>query len=261
MKKLKLSIFALLLGVLSSYSQTDGTVVFSVRTVTNLGEYSPKNVLAIWVETSGGTFIRSLKVMAGARIQQLYTWKVASGLNTTDAITGATLNSHSTHNITWNCRNLSNVLVNDGDYRIRVEFTEEHVQGPIYNYSFTKGTSSQTINFPDQAYFKDASLTYTVAADINEFNENIFVRVYPNPFSEVVYFAFSDNENTHSRIEIYNVNGSLIFSNENSVSIGEFRVFSWDGKTINGQDAAKGIYSYIIHSEKKNFKGTILKIR
>ena len=80
---MKTKIFAILLLFLSgisfsihaqnSSSRTSGEVTFTVRTVTENGTYSPKHVLAIWVEDANG-FVKSRLVRANQRKQYLYKW-------------------------------------------------------------------------------------------------------------------------------------------------------------------------------------------
>ncbi|MBN1340455.1 MAG: DUF2271 domain-containing protein [Bacteroidales bacterium] len=144
----------------SKGGNTPGNVSFTVRTVSEGGNYAPKHVLAIWVEYNAG-FVKTRKAMANQRKQYLYTWKAASNYNVVDAITGPTLTSHTTHTVAWDCTDLSGNTVEDGNYTIWVEFTEKHAQGPLYSIGFTKGVAPQTINPPDETYFKDISLEYT----------------------------------------------------------------------------------------------------
>ncbi|MCD4731924.1 MAG: DUF2271 domain-containing protein [Bacteroidales bacterium] len=139
---------------------SSGEVTFTVRTVTAGGNYSPKHVLAIWIEDVNG-FVKTRKAMANQRIQYLYTWKAASNFNVVDAITGPTLTSHQTHTVSWDCTDLDGEIVPDGDYVIWVEFTEKHDQGPLYNITFTKGPDAQSITPPDETYFKDIELEFT----------------------------------------------------------------------------------------------------
>lgn len=263
MKKLSavILITACVLFFQSGYSQTDGTITFSVRTASNGGFYSPENVLAIWLETSSGTFVRTFKVRAANRIQQLYTWKVKSGLNTTDAITGSTLSNHTTHSVTWNCRNLSNVLMPDADYKIRVEYTEEHEQGPLAEYTFSKGTISQVINFPDQSYFKDAVLTYNALTSIAESGSAVHVTPFPNPFTESVTLNFQNDGSEKYVLHIFNTTGSLVFSGEFSQILNNRIYVFWNGKDSDGNECPEGTYFYNIVSGKNSYSGKLLRAK
>jgi|GEM_PF-1071945 len=175
MKKLTLILFTLLLSsvtvlVLTSFSvfekdnplgrdNTPGAVTFTVKTLPAGGNYSPKHVLAIWVEKDG-EFVKTRKAMANSRKQYLYTWKAASNYNVVDAITGSTLSSHQTHTIEWDCTNLDGNIVPDGNYTMLIEFTDKHAQGPLYSIDFMKGTEAIALTPPNQQYFINMEFSY-----------------------------------------------------------------------------------------------------
>ena len=176
MKKQGLSIFSLLLTglfsliFLTSFNSTDshnngkattgGEMTFTVTTLPAGGNYSPKHVLAIWVEDVDG-FIKTRKAMANQRKQYLYTWKAASNYNVVDAITGSTLNNHQTHTISWDFIDLEGNLVPDGEYTVWIEFTDKHAQGPLYHITFEKGPDAISLTPADEQYFVDIAFDYT----------------------------------------------------------------------------------------------------
>ena len=116
--------------------------------------------LAIWVEFEDD-FVKTRKAMANQRKQYLYTWRAASNYNVVDAITGATLNSHQTHTVSWDCTDLEGEVVTDGHYVVWAEFTEKHGQGPLMTVEFTKSTEAITINPSDEDHFINMGLIYT----------------------------------------------------------------------------------------------------
>jgi hypothetical protein len=144
-------------------AQTDGQVTFRVTTQTANGNYAPSHVLAIWVTDAQTNFVKTLKRQAASRIRYLTKWGPISRSNVVDGITGATLNSHQTHTLTWNLRNTSRALVPDGTYRFYVEFTENNASGPWTStnvISFYKGTTGVTSSPPNQTYFRSMLITY-----------------------------------------------------------------------------------------------------
>lgn len=164
-----LALFSWILLILSSSSlladndqskASSGELTFTIRTVTASGNYSPKHVLAIWVEDMNG-FVKTRKAMANQRKQYLYIWKAASNYNVVDAITGSTLTSHQTHTVSWDCTDLDGEIVPDGDYVVWAEFTDKHAPGPLYNITFTKGPDPQSMTPADETYFKDIELEFT----------------------------------------------------------------------------------------------------
>lgn len=155
---------ALLSGTVpSGLAQTEGTAVFTVRTVTHNGNYAPDHVLAIWVTNESGQFVQTLKRRAASREQYLYQWISDSNRNDVDGTTGATLGSHQTHVLPWDCTDSAGAVVPDGTYRIHVEMTERNGQGPwtADTLQFVKGPAPASATFPDQTNFRDLSLTYT----------------------------------------------------------------------------------------------------
>ncbi|MCE9615399.1 MAG: DUF2271 domain-containing protein [Lentisphaerae bacterium] len=144
---------------------TDGIATFRVGTVTANGRYAPRHVLAIWVTDSQTNFIKTLKRQAAARSQYLYQWRARTGgYAPVDGVSGATLSSHTTHTVTWDCRNTNGVVMPDGQYRFFVEFTELNGQGPwtaTNSIAFTKSTASVTSNVPNLPNFTAMQIVFT----------------------------------------------------------------------------------------------------
>ncbi len=131
--------------VINNAVKTPGSLSVTATTSTYSGQYAPRHVLAIWVESGSGTFVKSLMVYAQARKEHLTNWLSAtSSGNTTDAITGATLSNHGTRNCTWNGKDASGNVVGDGAYKVCVEYTESNGTGKIARFGFTKGTVADT---------------------------------------------------------------------------------------------------------------------
>ena len=149
---------------------SDGTVTFQVKTISYGGKYSEKNIGAIWVEDSQGQFVKTLKVWAKKRKQHLIKWGAVSNENDVDAITSATIRSHEIHSVTWDCTDTDSSNVPDGPYKIYVEFTEDNSNkdgqppGKWTVVEFAKGAAPQNINPPDETYFQNVELVYTISS-------------------------------------------------------------------------------------------------
>ncbi len=253
MKKALIFVFLLATLVAKNQAQTIGTATFTITTVSNGGQYSPDNVIAIWVKNSSGLFVKSMKVMAVQRIQYLYQWKASSSLNTVGAITGATLTSHQTHVISWNCKNTSNVLVPDGDYQFWIEFADDDFQGPYTHYTFTKSSAAQTQNFTDATRFKNVSIVWT--PDPNGVEEAIQpAKIVRNPGSDLIGFVLPTQIADNAILQIFDVAGNQIFSTENYFDDGNSRYFVW-----NSMGAKRGIYVYRIESGATISSGKIFR--
>jgi hypothetical protein len=137
----------------------------TVTTVTNNGQYSPRNIGAIWISKNNDMFVKTLAIWARSRISRLTLWNSVTSSagqngNTVDAITGATLSSHQTHRASWNCTNTSRVVVPDGSYRVHFEMTDKNSAGPQTSIDFTKGPMPFSVTPPDQPNFKGINLVF-----------------------------------------------------------------------------------------------------
>ncbi|MCA9690594.1 MAG: DUF2271 domain-containing protein, partial [Myxococcales bacterium] len=134
-----------------------------VRTRDAGGEYSPRNVGAVWIERADGAFVRTLERWAAVREQHLVHWLAASGGDVVDAVTSATLSAHLTHVVTWDLRDAAGLEVSPGEYRVRVEFTERNSNagdgpGEQLALPFVLGEGPVVVAPPDQGSFADLLL-------------------------------------------------------------------------------------------------------
>lgn len=226
------TIFILLafIGLASFGQSTPGELSFSFTSLPNDGNFSPRHVLAVWVENNEGNFVQTLKLRADRRVKYLYTWNQVSTGNTTDAVTGATLNSHETHKLNWDLTDASGNLVTDGDYKMRVEYTSEHAQGPLLEINFNKSTETVSLQPSNATYFENLSLTYTpestTGLDKNISGENI--RFWPNPANDFIKFTLNISQNEEINIGLYDLNlkkVAHIFSGSTSDGV---KSFTWN---------------------------------
>lgn len=220
----------------SSFSQADitntsGEVTFTVKTVTANGNFAPRHVLAIWVEDAQG-FVKTKLLRANQRKQYLYTWNSVSGGNVVDATTGATLTSHQTHTVIWDCTDVDGNVVPDGDYTVRVEFTEKHAQGPLTAVTFTKGTEEQHLTPADEDHFINMTLDYIPETNGLNSSEERNLQVYPNPGNGIFNINLSSVE--PFELDVYDVAGINIYHQSGN---GTKRVVSIDLSRFNS-----GIY-------------------
>lgn len=124
---------------------TAGTLTVSTATSTAGGNYSPRHVMAIWVENSSGVFVKTLLAYAAKEIRYLTYWTTNSSQNTTDAITGATQNPFATRTCTWNGTNVSGTVVADGTYMVCMELTDKNGTGKYATFNFTKGPTAVSL--------------------------------------------------------------------------------------------------------------------
>lgn len=208
--KTNLSILFLFAFIINVNAQV---AAFDFRTVTDNGTFSPKHVLAVWIEKTNGEFVKTVYLRANNRKQYLYTWNNKSGGNKLDALTGATLSSHSSRSAHWNCRDLNGDIVANGTYKYVVEYTEKHAQGPKHSIDFVISNSIETTNPTDQTYFKDMNITYDPnGVGIEEYTpEQNVISIFPNPSNGELSIQLSQDVLQNGNLEIVDISGKIIF--------------------------------------------------
>jgi MYXO-CTERM domain-containing protein len=133
---------------------------FEVLTKAQGGRYAPNNIGAIWIEEASGRWVKTLAVWAGVRERYLYRFRDASGGTRMDAVTSATLSSHTVHQASWDLTDSSRQAVPDGDYRLVVELTDRSAAGASTALDFALGPASFELSPPDEPYFVQMKLNY-----------------------------------------------------------------------------------------------------
>lgn len=136
------------------------------------GNYAPKNIVAVWVEDSAGTFQKTIGRWAATRKQYLLTWNQKAGTNDVDAISGATRASHNgTLTVMWDLKNKSGTVVPDGTYTIRMELADSNATSTTQlnegTFTFVKGPSPQMQSALSNGGFTGVSINYAASAACN----------------------------------------------------------------------------------------------
>jgi hypothetical protein len=211
-----LLLLLLLITGSSLYSQTAGTFSFSVVTTAPSGTYGTKHIMAIWIENSSPTFVKT-KIMYSktSNWDHLATWTSKSGGNLVDATTGATLATHGLVSFLWNGTDVSGVVVPDGAYKVWVEMAWDAnltTGKTITSYSFTKGPSSFTAAPANTANFLGVNLAWTPSTPTSIENDmqNDDIKVYPNPTSGLLNIDFKKSAlacnvliNNNAGVQVY----------------------------------------------------------
>lgn len=148
-------------STLNNSTKTAGSLSVSTLTSPAGGKYAPSHVLAIWVETSKGTFVKSLLVYAQKRKDYLTNWLASSSKSNTDAVTGATLTSHAIRTCSWDGTDTSGIVVGDGAYRVCMELTDKNATGNFSIVGFTKGTAADKQSPANVTCFSSLAIQWT----------------------------------------------------------------------------------------------------
>jgi hypothetical protein len=197
-------------------SQTAGNFSFSVITTAPTGSYGTKHLMAIWLENSSPTFVKT-KIMysSAGNWDHLATWTSKSGGNLVDATTGATLSTHGLVSFIWNGTDVSGNVVPDGNYNVWLEMAWDKSLSTgktLTSYSFTKGPVSFSSTPPNTANFLGTNLTWTPspATSIENDMQNDDIRVYPNPTSGILNIDFK-REALACNIRVNNTTGVQVY--------------------------------------------------
>jgi hypothetical protein len=219
-------------------AQTTGTLTFTFNQPkpTSPSVTNNSNIIAVWIESSTGTFIKTkLKHVSNSTADHLPTWAAKSGgiasnamganSNTVSADTGATLKnaavSPSTFinfglkTITWDGTNVTGGIVLDGAYKIWVESSWNDNGTSLYHneiisFPFTKGTSTTSSTPTGDGFINTVTLTWTpTQAGIDNFSNKPEVSLYPNPTNGILNMEFKNEVNA---IRIINILGKVVYN-------------------------------------------------
>lgn len=194
-----------------SKAQTTGNLTFSVTTTEPPGGYTGKNIVAIWIRNSTGTFVKTKMKYASRREQYLDQWISNSGKNTIDATTGATLPNHGTLSITWDGTNTDGSVVPDGNYEVWVQMTDANSSGQTASVPFVKGPLAVQHSPANKGNLTSIALKWMPSTtDIHTVETNNF-EVYPNPTQGIINVKIK-NSGIPDEILISNSNGRIIKS-------------------------------------------------
>ncbi|HNX07970.1 MAG TPA: T9SS type A sorting domain-containing protein [Bacteroidales bacterium] len=219
--KLAFGLFLFLLFPFLTMAQTAGTLTFTVTTAAPSGQYSPKHLVAMWIQNSSVTntptdFIKTK--IAYTRLTNpnysayLNKWVSASARNVVDATTGATRNiSSETLTFTWNATNVSGTVVPDGTYYVWMQMTASNTNGTAIYVEFTKGPAEVTLTPANSGNYSGMSLHWMPSnSSVSETETNKLFSVSPNPVNASSKLSYSLSELADVTITMYDVSGKLI---------------------------------------------------
>jgi hypothetical protein len=212
---ISLYLASFLLLPLTANAQTAGTMTLTFTT-TSTGGFSPKHLVAVWLENSSAAFVKTkLKQSSADNLDHLALWTSKSGENVVDAITGATLATHGTLVVNWNGTAVDGNLVPDGDYTVWVEmaWAQSLTTGKTFqSYTFTKGPATQHLTPAGNANLLDIKLDWVPSVSSSrEVPMDNGVSVYPNPAHGLLYISLGRQE-TGTSIRIISLTGAVVYT-------------------------------------------------
>jgi hypothetical protein len=258
---MRLSFLTIILSFCTfAFAQTQGTLTLNFTQTPHTSYTGSKNVMAVWVQTNSGTFVKTRKRNVGNGTKDhLPIWAVNSGgsvnnatssaCNTVGATTGATLNNFGAISVTWDGTDVSGNLVADGTYKITIESTWNHgnTNTTTRTFTFTKGPNAD-VQWPnDDSNFTGIILSWQPSgAGVAEVASPLLVQISPNPSSSG-QVEVSFNEATS--ITVYNMAGAEILV---------VPVLNEQKKTLNLSAVPNGIYFVEVSNGKTSVKEKIV---
>ena len=141
------------------------TLTATFTSTPNNGPYAPNNVVAVWVEGPGGTFVKTIGRWSLVRTQHLVAWNLKAGAGDADAVSGATRSDHAAPlTVTWNLLDKQGQAIPDGTYTIRMEMADANSTTAAQNrqgtFTFVKGASPQMQSGLANGGFNNVSLNF-----------------------------------------------------------------------------------------------------
>jgi hypothetical protein len=239
------------------FSQTNGTLSFSVTTTAPSGQYGTKNVLAIWIENSATSFIKTKIMYSSSKtVDHLLTWDSKSLGNVADAITGPTRTSHGTVTFLWNGKNSANALVPDGSYFAWLEMAWDDdlaADRTVNSFPFNKASTTTHSAPANTSNFLSINIDWTpLTTAVEGVMEGKDIIVYPNPSTGLVNINFKQSEK-ECFVQIINETGRIVYNEK--ISDLQAGIRTLDLTRLPG-----GIYYCTLHLPEKDIVFSILLI-
>jgi len=241
-------LFVSMISIGEMMAQSTGTLQITTTTSNAGGNYAPRNIVAVWVETENGQFVKTLVAYANSRKTHLNTWessttKAGSAYNTVDAVTGATRSSHGTINCSWNGTDYKRNKVEDGTYKLRFELTDKNSTGNFASFPFSKSNIPQKQTPANVPSFASTSILWTpsVPNGLEAMSQQKEVEINWEP-SSCQLSVPGDNV---KYLEIYNLAGQLVLKNQSSFA--------------NLTNFQNGAYIIVVKTNNGNFSKKIIK--
>jgi len=243
MKSLFLSISLFVCSLLNA--QTTGTLTLAFSQTPHTSFEGTKNVMAVWIESSTGTFVKTrARNAGGGTSDHLAVWAVKSGgsagncmsasCNTLGATTGATLSNFGNRNFSWDGTDVSGNILPDGTYKITVESTWNHGSAATTtrSYTFVKGAAQDVQTPASDANFTNISLAWNPAGSgLVENTLEMVVSIQPNPSVNGVYNV---EFNYATKVSAMNLAGEEVYTED--VKMNEV------SKTVDLSNVSTGVY-------------------
>lgn len=132
------------------------------------GVYAPSHVVAVWIETGAGAFVKTVGRWSATRTSSLTTWIAKAGQGDVDAVSGATQNLQPNNLATleWDLKDRQGQIVPDGTYTIKLELADFNPgQGTpnLGTFTFVKSDQPQVQTGQTNGGFSNVTIDFAPA--------------------------------------------------------------------------------------------------
>ncbi|MEI6091556.1 MAG: DUF2271 domain-containing protein [bacterium] len=220
-------------------ADTDGKLTVSTTTSTAGGQFTPRNIVSIWIEDASGNFVKTLMVYSKFYTTYLSKWKAStlkagSQYNSVDAITGATKTAYGKLDCYWNGKDYKGNSMPDGKYKVWMELTDKNATGNSTSFEFTKGAVIDNPSYHTVPSFTSNSIKWEPSSSSVVDKSKTYFKVFPNPTSGIVNIS-GDN---FTEVEVRDMNGKLIYhGTERTINLSNKPIGTYFVKISNGENA------------------------
>ncbi len=269
MRKLYYNLFAIILLILTS-STFGQNIYINARTKAYGGEHAPLSAAVIWVQTPEGKYIFTPHLWGRNVSFNLKTWRDVTGLEEFgffDGVSSATRENHDSALVTsWDCKDTSGALVENGTYEIWLEMTSDDYiwsEGGEFQGTNTKttfvldfendvdpvrllGPTTKGITELSTKYFpKESAINYNIQNKMTGKG----VTLHYNRHTGSLTIELDKSAPDNGVFQIFTTKGMLV----KSIPFhSQTRTVCWNGRYDNGGKMASGIYFLFVNN--KDFK-------
>jgi hypothetical protein len=140
------------------------SMTVSVTTSSYGGEFSPKNVFAVWIEKDDGSYVQSLGAWAKSyksRLQRWYSKSSKGSQGMADAVTGASRTNHNdVPDLTWTISDIANQPAANGIYNIYFELNETNGGSRTTTAQIQMSETPQVLSTNNASNIKNIQITF-----------------------------------------------------------------------------------------------------
>lgn len=137
----------LLFAFLASTGTAAETLTVTFTSTDAGGNYGNNHIIAVWIETNTGTFVKTIGDWSATRRSSLVQWRAKAGTSDADAVLGATRTSYVSRTTTWDMTQKSGGTAIDGIYKVWFETVNANLTSANAGTTSITGANRTSVSF------------------------------------------------------------------------------------------------------------------